>query len=381
VSLLEQHRFPRDKVCGECLSALGADVLRRLGLFDALLLRRPVKLLRTALHAPSGASAVTKLPRPMWGVSRVALDGLLLDAARAAGVTVLQPARAEALDPGNCPGAAPRIGTQGSARSDAILGSTAGTPEGASNAAPERRRPAVRVRDLVTNAVTTLSADHVLVADGKAALLGGGPPPPTSDLGVKAHFADVAHDGAADCIELFGLSDCYGGLAPIEGNRWNAAFSVPAARVRHHRGNLAAAFAELVSENVTLSRRLATAHRLGPFLASPLPRFPVRRDWPQNVIPVGNAAAALEPIGGEGMGLAMRSAELVAEALMRADEREQVLDRRALARAYQRLWRTRSAACRLAAIAVSSSRSADRFLPLLSAAPAALRPVLSLMGK
>jgi len=29
VTLVEQHRFPRDKVCGECLSALGIDVLTR----------------------------------------------------------------------------------------------------------------------------------------------------------------------------------------------------------------------------------------------------------------------------------------------------------------------------------------------------------------
>jgi 2-polyprenyl-6-methoxyphenol hydroxylase-like FAD-dependent oxidoreductase len=345
VTLLEQHRFPRDKVCGECLSALGADVLRRLGLFDPLLRLAPVKLLRTALHAPGGASVVTRLPHPMWGVSRVALDGLLLDAARAAGVSTVQPARAEALTPGP--------------------------------------RPAVRVRDLLTNAVTTLAADHVLVADGKAALPGDAPPPPTQDLGLKAHFTGVAHDGPADCIELFALSGCYGGLAPIEGGRWNAAFSVPAARVRRHRGDLSAVFAELVSEHVTLSRRLAHARRIGPWLASPLPRFAVRpsQDWPRDVTPVGNAAAAIEPIGGEGMGLALRSAELAAEALIRAGHSGQADVRRALSRSYQRLWRTRSAACRLAAVAVSSRRRADAVVPLLSAAPAALRPVLSIMGK
>src|SRR5690242_730212 len=32
VTLVEQHRFPRDKVCGECLSSLGVDVLTRLDL-------------------------------------------------------------------------------------------------------------------------------------------------------------------------------------------------------------------------------------------------------------------------------------------------------------------------------------------------------------
>ena len=58
--------------------------------------------------------------------------------------------------------------------------------------------------------------------------------------------------------------------------------------------------------------------RVGPWLVSPLPRFSVARRWPERVIPVGNAAAALEPIGGEGMGLALRSAELAAAALAEA---------------------------------------------------------------
>jgi 2-polyprenyl-6-methoxyphenol hydroxylase-like FAD-dependent oxidoreductase len=341
VTLVEQHRFPRDKVCGECLSALGAEVLARLGLFDQLLARRPVRLARAALHAPSGASVTTRLPRPMWGVSRVVLDELLLDAARREGVVVRQPARAESVEPGP--------------------------------------RPVAGVRDLVTNVVDHVPADCVIVADGKAALLGGeGPPPPTGDLGLKAHFTGV--DGPAGCIELFGTADCYGGLAPIEGGRWNAAFSVPAARVRDSRGDLDALFAQLVSENVTLARRLAGAARAGPWLAAPLPRFAVRRAWPRNVIPVGNAAAAIEPIGGEGMGLALRSAELAAEALTRPGPWQvHAADR--LAAHYRKLWFPRGLACRAAARAVSSRRRADRFMPLVRAAPAALRPFLALMGK
>ena len=343
VTLVEQHRFPRDKVCGECLSALGADVLRGVGLFDQLLGHHPVRLVRTSLHAPSGASVTTRLPRPMWGISRVVLDGLLLDAARREGVTVLQPARVESVEPG----AAPRV----------------------------------RVRDLVTNGVREHACDRVVVADGKSALLGDiGPPPPTADLGVKAHFERVDVDGPADAIELFGLADCYGGLAPIEARRWNAAFSVPAARVRERRGDLDAVFSDLMSENVTLARRLRGATRAGPWLASPLPRFAVRRRWPRNVIPVGNAAAAIEPIGGEGMGLALRSAELTAAALGAAS-RGGTQEETALLAGYSRLWSARGCACRAAARAVSSGRAAERLTPLVRAVPRLLRPVLALMGK
>src|SRR4051795_10151557 len=81
VTLVEQHRFPRDKVCGECLSALGIEVLRRLGLADDVRAAGAVRLDRALLHAPNGTCAWAPLPRPMWGISRTALDALLLQAA------------------------------------------------------------------------------------------------------------------------------------------------------------------------------------------------------------------------------------------------------------------------------------------------------------
>ena len=341
VTLVEQHRFPRDKVCGECLSALGAEVLQRLGLFGRLLGCSPVKLVRTALHAPRGETVLAPLPRPMWGVSRTALDGLLLDAARAAGVTVRQPARAESVEPGS--------------------------------------RPAARVRDLLTNVVERVEVDHVIVADGKAAASGNGPPRPTGDLGIKAHFRSVA--GPRDSIELFGLSGCYGGLAPIEGGLWNTAFSVPAARVRQNGGDLEATFRGMMEENATLRDRLAGAERLGKWLASPLPRFPVRRNWRHGITPVGNAAAAIEPIGGEGMGLAMRSAELAASSLSACEGAWTRGEQRLLARNYRRLWRTRGPACRAAALAASQPAVANRVAHALARAPCALQAGISLMGK
>ena len=113
---------------------------------------------------------------------------------------------------------------------------------------------------------------------------------------------------------------------------------------------------------------------MGEWNTSPLPRFGVQRTWPTNVIPIGNAAAAIEPIGGEGMGLAMRSAEVVATALITGD----VCDIRARLRL---LWRSRPAACRAGALLASSTRLANGVAPVLRAAPRVLRPAMALMGK
>jgi flavin-dependent dehydrogenase len=321
VTLVEQSRFPRDKVCGECLSALGFDVLTRLGLAPRFKFEA-VRLDRAQVHPPAGRPLRVALPAPMWGVSRRVLDAMLLDAARDAGARVRQPARCEAV---------------------------------------EGLRP--RLRDLTTNAVEAVDAAHVILADGKAAFAAD-PPGPTGDFGIKTHFSGV--DGPRDAIELFGVRGSYGGLAAIAAGRWNAAFSVPAGRIKAHHGSIDALFEEIQSENATLRRRLRAARRVGPWLASPLPRFTLRDLSRPDVIPVGNAAAAIEPIGGEGMGLAMRSAELAAEHLLSGATN--------LRQAYRRLWTVRGLACRAAGV-VASRPALGGCIASLAVPRAALRLV------
>ncbi len=365
VTLVEQHRFPRDKVCGECLSALGMEVLGRVGLAEATRSAGAVELGRTVIHSPCGGSAAVNLPRPMWGLSRARLDVLLLDAARAVGAVVLQPARCESIE------VEPRL--------------------------------SVRIRCLSTNQVDETSPTRLIIADGKSALPGRAPVP-TGDFGIKTHFVGVS--GPTDAIELFSTSGTYGGLAPIEGGRWNAAFSVAAERLKAHGGDVAALFDELIRSNRALARRLAGATRVSAWLAAPLPRFPVRSRWPRNVIFVGNAAAAIEPIGGEGMGLALRSAELAAAALapdalaadalapdaLAADALapdalaaepcgDANFDPQTLRRAFATLWRSRRGGCRAAALAVSSSWLASIAADLLPADDRAARLAMTLMGK
>src|SRR5688500_15017301 len=131
ITLVEQHKFPRDKVCGECLSALGIEVLERHGLTRTLRKRGPVRLTRTTLVATDGTEATVDLPKPMWGLSRLVLDAALAEQAVREGARMMQPARVESLDPVTL---------------------------------------ACGVRDLTTNETLTLTAQHVLVADGKASI-------------------------------------------------------------------------------------------------------------------------------------------------------------------------------------------------------------------
>jgi 2-polyprenyl-6-methoxyphenol hydroxylase-like FAD-dependent oxidoreductase len=328
VLLIEQHRFPRDKVCGECLSSVGIDVLEELGVAAIVAKMSPVELTRVLVHAGDGSNFQLKLPRAMWGISRHGLDQVLFASACETresrgekNITLMQPARVESIAPGN--------------------------------------PPSIRVRDLASNACSVIPAKYVIVADGKGALLPNRPKA-TSDLGVKTHFANV--DGPRDAIDLFGVDGHYGGLAPIEGDRWNAAFSIPAAMVAKFRGDLDRLFEQVLQQNPILKMRLAHATRIGPWLTSPLPRFAVAKSWPTGVIPIGNAAAALEPIGGEGMGLAMRSAVLAARhiGLALQDNREMnALEIEKIQNDFRRLWSLRRAACRSIAVMISNPLAAE----------------------
>ncbi len=341
VTLIEQHRFPRDKVCGECLSALGLEVLNRAGLTSGIEALGAVTLPTAGLHAADGTSTTLPLPRPMAGLSRLAFDLFLLNAARAAGIVIRQPMRCEFV-------------------------ASAGRPE-------------LRTRDLTDNTVQTLSPSFVIIANGKA-LAQRTRVSTATQLGIKAHFAGV--DGPRDAIELFGCDGCYGGLAPIEDGRWNAAFSVPAYRVRAVGGDLGLLLTELCAENRMLGRRVSKATPLGPILASSLPRHRVVDHWPSRTIPIGNSAAALEPIGGEGMGLALRSAELAVEALADGIKSWSESGAITLRARYRTLWRTRRPACRIGGSLASWPIGASLAARLVGAGKGRLgRIALALVGK
>lgn len=341
-TVVEQHRFPRDKVCGECLSATGLTVLRDLGLAAAMeRALRPRPLTRTILHPTDGPALALSLPAAMWGISRRSLDRWLLTAAADAGAEVRQPARCESVEP-----------AAGGVRA--------------------------RVRDLASGEVTAIDADLAIVADGKAALLPSRPAG-TGDLGIKSHWDDVG--GPGDAIELFGVDGHYGGIAPVETGQWSVSFSVPAERVRASGGNLDALFRSIVAQNGALRSRLRGARRAGAWLASPLPRFGVAAKWPANVIPVGNAAAAIEPIGGEGMGLAMRSAQLATEAVLAARRAGRPVDIDGLRRRYRAMWTARRLACRATARLLSSPPLAAAAVALADGSPALSRLALHLIGK
>ena len=98
MTLYEKSRFPRHKVCGEFLSAEVGGVIDALGLGPSFSSARPVRLASAILHIGNRRKRFS-LPQPAYGLSRFALDDLLLREAVARGADVKTVAAKSGCEP------------------------------------------------------------------------------------------------------------------------------------------------------------------------------------------------------------------------------------------------------------------------------------------
>jgi menaquinone-9 beta-reductase len=87
VVLLDRARFPRDKACGDGIAPHALDVLHALGVDGVERGYAPVPALRLA--APGGGEVARPVARPAYTIPRTVFDARLVDAAVAAGATLV----------------------------------------------------------------------------------------------------------------------------------------------------------------------------------------------------------------------------------------------------------------------------------------------------
>jgi flavin-dependent dehydrogenase len=372
VALLEAKPFPRRKVCGECIAASNLPLLDALGLGEALRRSAGPELRRVALWcgdeqitAALPARAAADSP---WGraLGREHLDLLLLEQARAAGATVLQPCRALTV----------------------------------------RRDSSAAVYEVLVadrGAKLELRAPVVIRAHGSwQAPPGDGEPwgreHRASDLlAFKASFRDTAlGDGL---LPVLAFAGGYGGMVVASDGLATLACCIRRDRLASCRsagsgmagGAGEAVEAVLRRECRGVREALASASRVGPWLAAGPIRPGVRlRTAGGGAFLIGNAAGEVHPIIGEGISMALQSAWLLCEELagsadaFRCDARGE-LSRREIQRRYVSRWRgnfaqrLHLAAC--FAHAAMRPRIAAPLLPLLRRAPALLGLAARASGK
>ena len=368
VALVEKQRFPRRKVCGECIAASNLPLLDALGIgpqFDA----SAGPALRQVALMQGARSFIADLPpahhaRHAWGraLGRETLDTLLLAQAGKAGAVVLQPWSVQSF----------------------------GGPAGNHHC---------EVRAIDSAHTMALQAPVLIAAHGSWETLPSGhaarPPErrPSDLFAFKANFSGATL--AAGLLPVLSFDGGYGGMVVADQGvltlacciRRDTLAACRAAAPGLRAGEAVEAL--LKRECRGVAEALRDARPDGVWLAAgPIaPGIRLRPD--DSVFRVGNAAGEAHPIIGEGMSMAMQSAWLLCEQLLRPDRRRgdasQAAWQRGVGERYADEWRRQFAArLRLAAAFAHLAmrpRVAAPLLALLSGWPALLTQAARWGGK
>ena len=287
VTVIDRAVFPRDKCCGDGLTTLALRELESLGLSPSAV---PNWMTVDSAHLRTPSGRAFDIPLPSEGVyaavaPRADLDKTLVDMAIGAGADVRQGWRLESVSQ-----------TASDVRVEVI------DPEGTSR---------------------TLVADHVIAADGMWSptrrLLGCTPEGYRGEWNAFRQYVANVTGPAADRLIVWFEPDLLPGYAwsfPLPGGRANIGFGVLREHQRRGR-DMAGLWRDLLSRD-HIRAALGEGHRLEDrHTAWPIPaRVDEMRLSAARVLFTGDAAAATDVMTGEGIGQALLTGRLAAEAIL-----------------------------------------------------------------
>lgn len=278
VVLLERRQLPQHKVCGEFLSPESQISLQALGLYDTVANLSPVPMDHGQLTTASGINMRVELPGHAWGLSRFVLDQVLLETAAQAGADT---------------------------RTGATVGDVTTSDAGCT----------VEVR--TQEGRYTLQARTAIAACGRHPPVGLRTASDRTDLddyqshvGIKCHYEGVT---MPQRVEIYLFPGGYAGVAPVEGGRVNLCLLSTRASFRSVGASHDAMLEAICQWNPALGQRLAAGTKVPDTQVAVAPvdvrRLPVPWD---RIARVGDAVTMIPPLCGDGMAMAIRSAEMCA---------------------------------------------------------------------
>jgi flavin-dependent dehydrogenase len=301
VVLIEKGTFPRQKVCGEFLSPEGGDVLRRLGVWPRLEAHHPPRIHGFTLTAGRRETRHS-LRSPGWGVSRWVLDHVLWEHAERSGVATQERCTVEQVT--------------GDFQSGFSL--------------------TLRQAGLSS---TRLQARAVLCAAGRQWQPRGQPKTSHDSgrsrfVGLKAHFQGAP---LGQHVELHTIRQGYCGMVEVTGGVTNLCCWVEAEALRRAGGMPHRLLASAFAENSCLRSRLQKAQQIGTlWTTTSFAHGGTVAPVAAEIWNIGDRAAMVAPLTGDGMGMGLRAAELAATIMLAVFRQECPWDR-AMAE-YARRW-------------------------------------------
>ncbi len=281
VLLLERRHLPHHKVCGEFLSPESQASLWALGLYETVAALNPSRMEHARLVSAGGARMSVALPGSAWGISRFALDHALAQAAARAGAEVQLGVTATAIQP-------------------TVSGYTVElrTPQGRSSIATRTlvaacgRHPLPGLRPQSVDVDTSTRPSYV---------------------GIKCHYEGVRMPPQ---VALFLFRGGYVGLSPIEDGRFNLCLLARREAFAQVGGNIRAMLDAVARWNPALGTQLVGSRPLPEteVAVAPVDTGVPPVPWDQGVR-LGDAAVMIPPLCGDGMAMALRSAEICAPLL------------------------------------------------------------------
>jgi flavin-dependent dehydrogenase len=347
--VLERERFPRQKVCGDCLNPSCWPVLERLGLTQRVWDLPHSRLTSVEFIAIDGHKVIVDLPTGEdceLSIKRSLFDDLLLKRACDLGVHVREETTVTTL-------------SQSSAEKACSHGPVARPVLDA----PRGRgynvlQPAWKIE---TTSGESFLAQVLVGADGRnstvARLRNLLPRPARERVALQAHIPLPRNFGKGIVLQF--LREGYSGQAPVNETELNLC---------------------LVGRPATISRLRQWAqqnfeiHADQPWRTiTPLTRAPVPCA-DENLLFIGDAARVVEPFTGEGIYYALRSGELAAGAIAKIiSGKDRQLALREFARASAEMYRGRLWINRLARAAVLSPRIGSLFVRAARIDPSILK--------
>jgi menaquinone-9 beta-reductase len=336
VVLLEQKRYPFQRVCGEYISNEVLPVFARLGIELAHLGLPQIR--RVWVTSVDGKRELrAPLPLGGFGVSRLALEEVLVRQARERGARILE-----------------RTAATGIQRHAAHF--------------------------VLTSDARQFSSRYVLGAFGKRSALDRRLERrfmdlPTPWMAVKYH---VEAEVAADEIALHNFENGYCGVAPIEGGRVNLCYLTHRKNLR--AGSIAGMERHVLAANPHLEGLFKSARFLHdkPLAISHV-SFAAKQPVEHGVLMIGDAAGLITPLCGNGMAMAIHGA-MLATGLLRAclgGEIDQARMETLYARAWREAFARRLRVGRTLQGAFGRPRFSSAILQVLGASPALTQAIIA----